>query len=445
MEKERKRAQRQALLEQREPTESTLVFWIKSVLGIWIPVFPVCSEHCSPYEYFHDRYFDKYNKTIAWAARSGGKSYMTGLECWLKARFRPKWEAMITGGSKQQSRMSYKATSDFWDITDDIDGRSVLVKEPLMDRTLFKNGSSYSISAAGEKSVRGEHPNQNFLDEIDEMEFVVYDAVVKQPQSKHGHRANWALTSTMHKAGGIMENTIDNAAVQGYQVYTWCILEVMEGCYDYSCSRCPLSEWCQGQMKEAMKRAEKFERGNSKEKIKKGQPAKMGFNPVQDVIDKVQLGEMEDESGEIEPIDIEADLFCRRPSRSGRVYPDFDELTHVVENFEIPPTWRRYRAIDFGYENPYAVLYIAVDPSDRIFIYRELYERHKTNPQMAALMTDGFDQSNFEWSIADRANPSDIRELNDYGIATGAAESSLKDRKRLRRNTIMPVMPSDTG
>ena len=47
--------------------------------------------------------------------------------------------------------------------------------------------------------------------------------------------------------------------------------------------------------------------------------------------------------------------------------------THVIEPFKIPGHWRRYRAYDFGFSSPYAVLWFAVDEDGRAYLYRELY------------------------------------------------------------------------
>lgn len=47
--------------------------------------------------------------------------------------------------------------------------------------------------------------------------------------------------------------------------------------------------------------------------------------------------------------------------------------THVIEPFRIPEHWTRYRAYDFGYTKPYAVLWFAVDEDGRAYLYRELY------------------------------------------------------------------------
>lgn len=47
--------------------------------------------------------------------------------------------------------------------------------------------------------------------------------------------------------------------------------------------------------------------------------------------------------------------------------------SHVIEPFEIPDTWRRYRAFDFGYAKPFAVSWFAVDNDGVAYNYRELY------------------------------------------------------------------------
>ena len=57
----------------------------------------------------------------------------------------------------------------------------------------------------------------------------------------------------------------------------------------------------------------------------------------------------------------------------GLVYPDWRRDIHVISPFDIPQSWDRYQAIDFGYTNPTAVLWGALDPDGRLFIYREHY------------------------------------------------------------------------
>ena len=47
--------------------------------------------------------------------------------------------------------------------------------------------------------------------------------------------------------------------------------------------------------------------------------------------------------------------------------------THVVEPFEIPPSWPRYMSFDHGYAKPFSVGWWAVSPSGAAYRYREWY------------------------------------------------------------------------
>lgn len=47
--------------------------------------------------------------------------------------------------------------------------------------------------------------------------------------------------------------------------------------------------------------------------------------------------------------------------------------SHIIEPFQIPKEWRRYRTFDFGYSKPFAVSWYAVDSDGRAYNYRELY------------------------------------------------------------------------
>jgi len=62
-------------------------------------------------------------------------------------------------------------------------------------------------------------------------------------------------------------------------------------------------------------------------------------------------------------------------SLEGRVYSDFQRHSHVVPSFPIPLGWKRYQGWDFGYRNPQAILWVAVDPHDDVVhVYRERYQ-----------------------------------------------------------------------
>lgn len=62
---------------------------------------------------------------------------------------------------------------------------------------------------------------------------------------------------------------------------------------------------------------------------------------------------------------------------SGAVFKEFREEMHVLkEEPVIDASWRKIRAIDLGYENPFCCLWIAIDEDERIYFYDEYYQQH---------------------------------------------------------------------
>jgi hypothetical protein len=73
----------------------------------------------------------------------------------------------------------------------------------------------------------------------------------------------------------------------------------------------------------------------------------------------------------------------------GAAFPEFSAYTHVVEPFDIPHTWRRFRSCDFGYSTYSAVLWFAIDPAyETLIVYRELYVSKKTARELARSVLD---------------------------------------------------------
>ena len=54
-------------------------------------------------------------------------------------------------------------------------------------------------------------------------------------------------------------------------------------------------------------------------------------------------------------------------------FPEFNKDVHVVEPFDIPRNWHKFRACDWGYSSPACVLWFAIDFDNNLWIYRELY------------------------------------------------------------------------
>ena len=103
-------------------------------------------------------------------------------------------------------------------------------------RRSLVNKSNINILTASSKSVRGPHPQKLKLDEIDEFDDKIYEAAMPIPKTKKGIKASVQIYSTMHKAYGLMNRVITEAAQSGYKIYKWCVFDVMEKCVGRECS-----------------------------------------------------------------------------------------------------------------------------------------------------------------------------------------------------------------
>lgn len=57
----------------------------------------------------------------------------------------------------------------------------------------------------------------------------------------------------------------------------------------------------------------------------------------------------------------------------GQYFSQWRESIHVVDPFEIPRNWMRFRSMDWGSAHPYSVLWWAVDYDGTLWCYREMY------------------------------------------------------------------------
>lgn len=60
----------------------------------------------------------------------------------------------------------------------------------------------------------------------------------------------------------------------------------------------------------------------------------------------------------------------------GQIYEEFDDTKHV-RRFDYNPAWKNWWTLDFGYVDPFVCLDIMIDPSDRIWVWREYLVSYK--------------------------------------------------------------------
>ncbi len=109
----------------------------------------------------------------------------------------------------------------------------------------------------------------------------------------------------------------------------------------------------------------------------------------------------------------------------GQIYDEWDDAVHIVEPFDIPAEWARFRGIDFGFTNPFVCQWWAGDPDGRLYLYRELYGSSRIVTDWAPIITKLSEGERIEWTVADW-DAEDRATLQSCGIDTRPAQKAVK-------------------
>ena len=72
----------------------------------------------------------------------------------------------------------------------------------------------------------------------------------------------------------------------------------------------------------------------------------------------------------------------------GAAFPEWNTDIHVIEPFDIPKSWRKFRACDYGYGSYSGVVWIAISPSEQLIVYRELYTQKVLATDLADMILE---------------------------------------------------------
>ncbi len=333
------------LIETSDFSRRELRGWVETYLDLKLPQHGLCTDpaHCSPMDYLWDSYNQAFDDAVVWANRGGGKT-MIGAAATLIDMLRfPGLQARILGGSLEQSRKMHRYLRDIVERN----FSDKLARGRAMTRRTIKlsNGSEVEILAQSERSVRGNRVQKMRCDEVELFEQDVWTSCQLVSESRGAAKGTVEVFSTMHRPHGLMEKLVKRAERAGgrSKIYTWCVLDVMETCGpQFACERCELLDPCGRRLKE-----------------KVGKLA--GHFRVADAIAARRR---------VSDATWAAEMLCLRPSREGAVFPQFDRARHVR-----PLRWDRdrpmFRAIDFGFVNPFVCLWVQGDGDGNIRVLQE--------------------------------------------------------------------------
>jgi PBSX family phage terminase large subunit len=110
-------------------------------------------------------------------------------------------------------------------------------------------------------------------------------------------------------------------------------------------------------------------------------------------------------------------------AQEGLVY-EYDAAVHLLDRFDIPSHWRRFRVIDFGFNNPFVCQWWAVDGDGRMYRYRELYRTQRLVEDHCRDIIKASQGETYEATIADH-DAEDRATAERHGIPTIAAYKAL--------------------
>jgi len=85
----------------------------------------------------------------------------------------------------------------------------------------------------------------------------------------------------------------------------------------------------------------------------------------------------------------------------GAAFPEFNRRQHVIEPYDIPNSWAKFRACDYGYGSHTGVVWIAVTPAEQLVVYREMYVSKVTATDLADMILEAEDGEKIRYGVLD--------------------------------------------
>lgn len=217
-------------------TDDELHAVIRAFWGVNLPRVQVCPDHVSPFHAVADAYFGRAPGFAVWyASRGSGKSLslaVLGLTKTLVADV----DTTILGGSMTQSQNVATHMSDLLHFPRApvyaLKGGSI-DKGVTATQITTSTGRRIRPIPASQTTVRGPHPPLSLLDEVDEMEYAIYEAAMGQAMEQVNSRGEVineyiVASSTWQNPDGTFTKIMEQARKKGLPIYTWCWRELLK-------------------------------------------------------------------------------------------------------------------------------------------------------------------------------------------------------------------------
>jgi hypothetical protein len=203
-----------------------LYFYIENILGYSIPRYKFCPEHCAPWDFIQDMFFERVMFSFAFGSRGSGKTLMLALLNHLDMMFKQgSVEVVHAAAHKDQALRGYNYFKNFF--TDPV--LAAMVVTSIQSKTLLTNGSELEITAGTLKGLNGSHAQKVRIDEAELMPFMLLDEAFSISMSKKSKKsgklikAQDCVASTRKTASGTINRLLEEAEEKQMHIYNFCL------------------------------------------------------------------------------------------------------------------------------------------------------------------------------------------------------------------------------
>lgn len=399
-------------------TEDQLHDFIKAYLGYSVPRVSVCKNHTNHFQLISDVFFGHQRNAIAFANRGGGKTISVAMICHLLSVLFPLYQIAVVAAERHQANRCYEYIKEFsgadnqWFAMDRV--------YSTLSKTVFRNGSNIEILTGTLGGCKSAHPVAVVLDEVEIMDWQIIQESFMMPMSQRDYEKVQILMSTRQFPTGNMFKLLVEKPKEPswtFRTYPWCCFESCQKCTLPSCDPCKekLRLGAQGKLESwydiCHEEPERHPDGKCR--------ASDGFIRLEDLWDLFCTTDYDQ---------FDTQQRCLTPGRKGLVFDTFDPIIHCKEE-EIAEWWARLREdrkeeperrhlkiaviIDEGWAAPLAVLFIAKDGRDNMFLFDSIYETRLDLRDLVNMVQKRFQEYNIPFDFECRCDEKAPRVIDD--------------------------------
>jgi len=162
-------------------SDDDLDHFLKEYVGLTIPRKHYCADHCAPFDFVSDLFFERESTVLGFGSRGSGKTLDVAAVNFLHMRFKEGCDICTAGASLDQARKGYNYLQQMClrpEHKDWLDG------DPTLGLTRGKNKTQIEIITGTVKGLNSPHPLKANIDEVELLDWEVLQQGLSMSMSK---------------------------------------------------------------------------------------------------------------------------------------------------------------------------------------------------------------------------------------------------------------------